>query len=92
MNWDRAIIDEFHAKDGKGIGGFGDRPMLLTTTGARSGEERTSPVMYHRDRERYIVVASKGELQTTLVATTISRRIRWPGLRSGPSLEPRPSR
>lgn len=60
MNWDRAIIDEFHAKDGKGIGGFGDRPMLLTTTGARSGEERTSPVMYHRDRERYIVVASKG--------------------------------
>ena len=59
MNWNKAIIDEFHAKDGKGVGGFGDRLMLLTTTGARSGEERTSPVMYHRDGERYIVVASK---------------------------------
>ena len=59
MNWNQAIIDEFHAKNGKGVGGFGDRLMLLTTKGARSGEERTSPVMYHRDGERYIVVASK---------------------------------
>jgi deazaflavin-dependent oxidoreductase (nitroreductase family) len=33
---------------------------LLTTVGARSGKGRTSPVMYHRDAERYVVVASKG--------------------------------
>lgn len=59
LNWNAAIIDEFHAKDGKGVADFGDLLALLTTRGARSGEERTTPLMYHRDGERYIVVASK---------------------------------
>ena len=59
-NWNEATIKEFHAKAGKGVGSFGDRLMLLTTVGARSGEERITPVMYHRDGERYVVVASKG--------------------------------
>jgi deazaflavin-dependent oxidoreductase (nitroreductase family) len=58
-SWNQPIIQEFHAKAGKGVGPFGDRLMLLTTMGARSGEERISPVMYHRDGERYVVVASK---------------------------------
>jgi deazaflavin-dependent oxidoreductase (nitroreductase family) len=58
-NWNDAIIQEFHSKDGKGVGPFGDNLILLTTVGARSGEERTSPVMYHRDGDRYVVVASK---------------------------------
>ncbi len=59
-NWNEATIQEFHSKAGKGVGPFGDRLMLLTTVGARSGEKRISPVMYHRDAERYVVVASKG--------------------------------
>ena len=59
-NWNEATIQEFHSKAGKGVGPFGDRLMLLTTVGARSGEERVTPVMYHRDGERYVVVASKG--------------------------------
>ena len=59
-NWNDATIREFHAKAGKGIAGFGDRLILLTTVGARSGKERISPVMYHRDGEGYVVVASKG--------------------------------
>ena len=59
MNWNEAIIQEFHAKAGKGVRGFGDRLMLLTTVGARTGEQRITPVMYHRDGERYVVVASK---------------------------------
>ena len=59
-DWSAATIQEFHAKAGKGVGGFGDRLMLLTTVGARSGKERTSPVMFHRDGERYVVIASKG--------------------------------
>jgi len=58
-NWNDATIREFHAKAGKGVGPFGDRLMLLTTVGARSGEERISPAMYHRDGERFVVVASK---------------------------------
>src|SRR5690349_9925021 len=59
-NYNDATIKEFHAKAGKGVGPFGDQLMLLTTKGARSGNDRISPVMYHRDGERYIVVASKG--------------------------------
>jgi len=59
-DWSAATIREFHAKAGKGVGPFGDQLMLLTTVGARSGEERTTPVMYHRDGDRYVVIASKG--------------------------------
>jgi len=59
LNWNKTIIDEFHAKQGRRIGQFGDRLVLLTTTGARSGVKRTTPLMYHRDGERYVVVASK---------------------------------
>ena len=59
-SWSDATIREFHAKAGKGISGFGDQLILLTTVGARSGKERTSPVVYHRDGERYVVIASKG--------------------------------
>jgi len=58
-SWSQAIIDEFHAKGGKGVGQFGNRLVLLTTTGQRSGKAQTTPVMYHRDGERYVVVASK---------------------------------
>ena len=59
-NWNDATIKEFHAKAGKGVGPFGDQLILLTTVGARSGEERTSPVVYHLDEQRYVVIASKG--------------------------------
>jgi len=59
-DWNAATIQEFHAKAGKGVGPFGDQLMLLTTVGARSGEERITPVMYHRDGDRYVVIASKG--------------------------------
>jgi deazaflavin-dependent oxidoreductase (nitroreductase family) len=58
-SWNQPLIQEFHAKDGKGVGQFGNRLVLLTTTGARSGKEGTTPLMYHRDGERYVVVASK---------------------------------
>src|SRR5260370_39118558 len=59
-SWSDSTIREFHAKAGKGVGTVGDQLILLTTKGARRGKERTSPVMYHRDGERDIVVASKG--------------------------------
>ena len=58
-SWNQPLIQEFHAKGGKGVGQFGNRLILLTTTGARSGKEGTTPLMYHRDGERYVVVASK---------------------------------
>src|SRR5215470_6924155 len=34
--------------------------LLLTTTGRRSGEARTTPLIYGRDGNRYLVVASRG--------------------------------
>ncbi|TLF78710.1 nitroreductase/quinone reductase family protein [Nocardia cyriacigeorgica] len=35
-----------------------DRLLLLTTTGRRSGRPHTSPMMFHRDGDRLLVIAS----------------------------------
>ena len=35
-----------------------DRLVLLTTKGRRSGEPRTTPMMFHRDGDRVLVIAS----------------------------------
>jgi deazaflavin-dependent oxidoreductase (nitroreductase family) len=53
------MIAEFHAKHGKRIGHFGDRLLLLTTKGAKSGRAQLVPVAFHRDGDRYVIVASK---------------------------------
>jgi proline iminopeptidase len=34
--------------------------LLLTTTGRKSGEKRTVPLIYVQDGDRYVIVASKG--------------------------------
>lgn len=34
--------------------------LLLTTTGRRSGQRRTAPLIYVRDGERLVLIASKG--------------------------------
>ena len=38
----------------------GSKILLLTTTGRRSGEPTTTPLIYERDGDRYVIVASKG--------------------------------
>lgn len=38
--------------------------LLLTTTGRRSGQPRTTPLIYGRDGDRYVVVASRGGAPT----------------------------
>jgi deazaflavin-dependent oxidoreductase (nitroreductase family) len=56
-----AIIEEFRANEGRVGGPFEGAPvLLLTSTGARSGERRTTPLMYMRDGERMVIFASKG--------------------------------
>jgi deazaflavin-dependent oxidoreductase (nitroreductase family) len=54
-------IAEFRASNGR-IASFGDAPLLLlTATGARSGQRRTSPMMYladEHDPNRVYVFAS----------------------------------
>ena len=34
--------------------------LLLTTTGRRSGQTRTTPLIYGKDGDRYVIVASRG--------------------------------
>jgi deazaflavin-dependent oxidoreductase (nitroreductase family) len=52
----RKLIEEFRADGGASMG---DRPLLLLTTiGRRTGEHRTSPMMYVEDQDRLLVIAS----------------------------------
>jgi deazaflavin-dependent oxidoreductase (nitroreductase family) len=58
--YNERTITEFHAKQGLGIGPFGDHVLLMTATGARSGNSITTPLVYGRQGDDYIIVASKG--------------------------------
>jgi deazaflavin-dependent oxidoreductase (nitroreductase family) len=64
-DWNRQIIEEFRANEGQVGGQFAGAPiLLLTTTGARSGQPRTSPMMYLDDGGRRYVFASKAGAPT----------------------------
>jgi deazaflavin-dependent oxidoreductase (nitroreductase family) len=57
--FNRKLIDEYRANGGKVGGQFANIPLLLlTTTGARTGRSRTTPLAYSRDAERIVVIAS----------------------------------
>jgi len=63
--WNRQIMEEFHANAGKVGGPFEGIPLLLlTTTGARSGQRRTTPVGYMPDGDRLAIFATRGGLPT----------------------------
>ncbi|GAB3686132.1 nitroreductase family deazaflavin-dependent oxidoreductase [Angustibacter aerolatus] len=58
-DWNDSVIAEFRANHGRVGGNFEGAPLLLLhTTGARTGAERVSPMMYLRDGDRYLVFAS----------------------------------
>jgi deazaflavin-dependent oxidoreductase (nitroreductase family) len=64
-DWNTKIIEEFRANEGRVGGPFQGAPMLLlTTTGRRTGERRTNPMMYMADGDRLLVFASKGGAPT----------------------------
>ena len=58
----KALITDFRANGGQVTSGpFAGRPvLLLTTKGAKSGQPRLAPVVYSRNGEHYVIVASKG--------------------------------
>ena len=59
------IIEEFRANQGKVGGMFATMHLLLVTTiGAKTGKEIVIPVAYSRDRDDYVIVASKGGAPT----------------------------
>lgn len=64
-NFNEDIIKEFRANGGKVGGYFANASMLLlTTTGAKSGQPRTNPLVYTTDGDRMIIMASKGGAPT----------------------------
>jgi len=60
VGFNQRTIDEFHAKQGRGVGPWRDNLLLMTARGARSGEEWITPLVYRRFGDGYVVVASKG--------------------------------
>ena len=59
--FNRTVIDEFRQNGGKVGGDFKGAPMILIThTGAKSGTTYTTPLVYTRDGDRYVIIASKG--------------------------------
>jgi deazaflavin-dependent oxidoreductase (nitroreductase family) len=62
IDFNQQVIEEFRANAGRVGGPFeGSRLILLTTTGARSGAPRTTPVGYLPDGgDRILVIASAG--------------------------------
>lgn len=56
------LINEFRANGGRvNSGPFVNAPlMLLTTTGAKSGRPFTTPLVYTKDGNRIVIIASKG--------------------------------
>jgi deazaflavin-dependent oxidoreductase (nitroreductase family) len=59
-DWNDKIISEFRENNGKVGGGFENMDIvLITTTGAKSGEKRTTPVAYFSFDDERTIVASK---------------------------------
>jgi deazaflavin-dependent oxidoreductase (nitroreductase family) len=58
--WNESTIADFRSHDGAITSGplQGANILLLTSTGARSGQPHVAPLGYTRDGERYVVVGS----------------------------------
>lgn len=66
-DWVREHIQRYRESNGEeghiwaGVDGKQSLPcLLLTTTGRRSGETHTTPLIYGRDGDRHVIVASRG--------------------------------
>ena len=67
LDWAREHVERYRASGGEdghiwtGFDGQGLFPcLLLTTTGRSSGKARTTPLIYGRDGESYVVIGSQG--------------------------------
>ena len=58
-DFNQQVIQEFRAHQGKVGGQLANMPvLLLTTTGAKSGRAITKPLVYTRDGDRIVIIAS----------------------------------
>jgi deazaflavin-dependent oxidoreductase (nitroreductase family) len=64
-DYNRRLIEEFRTDRSKTDTPLAGRPLLLLTTkGAKSGQQRTIPIMYIPDGNRLIVIASNAGAPT----------------------------
>ncbi|MCD6020975.1 MAG: hypothetical protein K0R20_685 [Actinomycetia bacterium] len=60
-DWNKGIIEEFRANEGRVGGSFdGATVLLLHTIGRRTGKDHVTPLVYLPDGDRWAVVGSKG--------------------------------
>jgi deazaflavin-dependent oxidoreductase (nitroreductase family) len=66
QDFNRALIQDLRSNKGQASSGpfKGGDLLILTTKGAKSGETRENPLVYTRDGERLVVIASKGGAPT----------------------------
>jgi deazaflavin-dependent oxidoreductase (nitroreductase family) len=64
-DFNKQVIEEFRANEGK-VGGYfeGATLLLLHTTGAKSGKERINPLMTFADDGKQVIIASKAGADT----------------------------
>ena len=67
MNESERLFGDEHVRVYRETGGKvghiwreGSTILLLTTTGRKSGEKRTVPLIYAQEGDRYVIIASKG--------------------------------
>ena len=65
-DFNQALISDLRANKGRASSGpfKGGDVLILTTTGAKTGEARENPLAFSRDNGNYVVVASKGGAPT----------------------------
>jgi len=65
-DYNSSLIDDMRAHGGNATSGHfvGRQVLILTTTGAKTGEKRESPLAYTLDGDRVVIVASKGGAPT----------------------------
>ena len=64
-DWNKKVIEEFRANEGRVGGNFeGKSLLLLHTKGAKSQQERINPVACIKDGDRFVVFASKAGAPT----------------------------
>jgi deazaflavin-dependent oxidoreductase (nitroreductase family) len=58
--FNKKVIDEFRTTGGKVSGQFAGAPMIIVThQGAKSGKTYTTPLVYSKDGDRCVIIASK---------------------------------
>jgi len=58
--FNKKVIDEFRSSGGKVGGQFAGAPMIIVThIGAKSGKSYTTPLVFSKDGDKCVIIASK---------------------------------